>query len=136
MFSHGSDTDFRLDDSGGVLTDISSACDNVSFPRVRDSHETTTFKKDSKTYLSGLKGATISVSGKYDPTADAVLEAAYDDGGEKSFQYGPAGEATGAKKYTGECICTSYEVQSPVGDVATFSAEFQVTGDVAVGTYV
>jgi hypothetical protein len=52
-----------------------------------------------------------------------------------SFEYGPEGSASGRIKYTGECICTSYEPGSPVGDVVTYSAEYQITGPVTRGTY-
>ena len=52
-----------------------------------------------------------------------------------SFEYGPEGTTSGRKKYSGECIITSYEVSSPVGDVVTFSLEAQNTGDVTVGTW-
>ena len=52
-----------------------------------------------------------------------------------SFEYGPEGSTAGDAKYTGECIMTSYEKSGAVGDVVTYSAEFQVTGAVTRGTW-
>lgn len=132
-FVHGKTADFRVDNSGGSLTDISTYCDSVDFPMTADTAEVTTFGDASKEYIAGLKDATISVSGSWDATADAVLAAIVGLSG--SFQYGPAGTTGGNIKYTGEAICTSYTVNAPVGDKVTFSAEFQVTGAVTRGTY-
>lgn len=132
-FVHGKSADFRIDNSGGSLTDISAYCDSVDFPLTADTAEVTTFGDSSKEYIAGLKDATISISGSWDATADAVLAAIVGVAG--SFQYGPAGSTASNIKYTGEAICTSYTVNAPVGDKVTFSAEFQVTGAVTRGTY-
>lgn len=132
-FVHGKSADFRIDNSSGSLTDISAYCDSVDFPMTADTAEVTTFGDTSKDYIAGLKDATISISGSWDATADAVLAAIVGLSG--SFQYGPAGTTASNIKYTGECICTSYNVSAPVGDKVSFSAEFQVTGNVTRGTY-
>lgn len=132
-FVHGKTADFRIDNSGGSLTDISAYCDNVDFPLTADTAEVTTFGDSSKEYIAGLKDATISISGSWDATADGVLAPIVGVAG--SFQYGPAGTTGGNIKFTGECICTGYTVTAPVGDKVSFSAEFQVTGAVTRGTY-
>lgn len=139
-FAHGKGAAFQLDNSAGSLVDLSTYLDEVSFPRTIETGETTTFQSTSKTYVVGLRDATVSLSGKYDPTADAhfsgvdsALAAGSIDS--VSFEYGPAGSASGAVKYSGEALLTSYEVSAPVADVITFSAELQVTGDVTRGTY-
>lgn len=133
-FVHGKSADFRIDDSGGTLRDISAYCDNVDFPQTADTAEVTTFGDSSKEYVVGLKDSTISISGSWDATADGYL-AGIVGGAAGSFQYGPAGTTGGNIKYTGEAICTSYSVTAPVGDKVSFSAEFQVTGAVTRGTY-
>ena len=132
-FVHGKTAVFQVDNSGGSLTDISAYCDNIDFPLTADTAEVTTFGDASKEYIGGLKDATISISGSWDATADGVLAGIIGLAG--SFEYGPAGSTGGNIKYTGEAICTSYNVTAPVGDKVSFSAEFQVTGDVTRGTY-
>ena len=134
-FVHGKSTDFRLDNAGGTLTDISAYCDNVSFPQPIETAETTVFGQSSKTYIVGLKDSSISVSGKWDSVLDAQIAATVGQAATLSFQYGPAGSTSTFIKYTGECFITSYDVTSPVGDVVTFSLELQVTGVVTRGTY-
>lgn len=134
-FVHGKSTDFRIDNSGGTLTDISAYCDSVDFPQTVETAETTTFGDSSKDYIVGLKDSTISIGGKWDSVLDGVLAPILGQTATVSFQYGPAGSTVSNVKYTGECFCTSYQVTGAVGDVVTFSAEFQVTGAVTRGTY-
>lgn len=134
-FVHGKTADFRLDDSGGTLRDISAYCDSVDFPQTADTAETTTFGAGSKTYLAGLKDSTISISGSWDATLDGYLAPVVGQAATVSFQYGPAGTTAGNIKFTGEAILTSYQVSAPVGDKVSFSAELQVTGAVTRGTY-
>ncbi|NOZ27961.1 MAG: hypothetical protein GXP39_07915 [Chloroflexi bacterium] len=134
-FSHGSNAVFKIDDSGGTLTDISSYVTSVSFPESADTAEVTTLGKSSKVYIAGLKDATISIEGVYDPTVDSLLNGILGASSTSSFEYGPAGSSTGSPKYTGECICTSYEVTTGVDGAATFSAEFQVSDSITRGTY-
>lgn len=136
-FRHGKNASFKLDNSGGTLTDISAYCDEVSLPRTIETAETTTFgvSGGSKTYVTGLNDSTISVSGKWDSTLDAHLAGVLGQEASLSFEYGPEGTTSTRIKFTGECIMTSFEVGSPVGDVVSFSAEFQVTGPVTRGTF-
>lgn len=134
-FNHGKSAVFKLDNSSGVLTDISSYLTDVSLPLNADTAEVTTLGDSSKEYLAGLKDATISIEGKWDPTVDAILEAALGASLTKTFEYGPAGSTTGNVKYTGECICTSHEVTTGVDGAAEFSAELQVTAGVTRTTF-
>lgn len=133
-FRHGKNTSFKVDNSGGSLTDISAYLTEVGFPQTIETAETTTYGKSAKTYIVGLSDSTISISGNFDSTVDAHL-AGIKGVETVSFEYGPEGSAAGRVKYTGEAILTSYETSSPVGDVVTFSAEFQVSDVVTRGTF-
>lgn len=135
-FVHGKNTVFKIDDSGGSLRDISAYLDNVDFPQTVETAEVTTFGDAAKEYIVGLKDATISISGSYDPGSalDGYLSGIVgDDPG--TFEYGPQGSTGGYVKYTGECILTSYQITGSVGDKVAFSAEFQVTGAVSRTTF-
>jgi hypothetical protein len=134
-FKHGKNASFKVDNSGGTLTDISSYLNEVSLPRSIETGETTSFGNSAKTYLVGLSDATLSVSGTWDATLDAHLAGIIGQAASVSFEYGPEGTGTGAIKYTGEAFLTSFETSSPVADVVTFSAEFQVTGTITRGTF-
>ena len=134
-FAHGKGADFRLDNSGGSLTNISTYLDDVSFPQTIETAETTTFGASSKTYIVGLRDATISVSGKQAATLDAHISAILGQAATLSFQYSPEGTGSGAIKYTGECIATGYDVSAPIGDVVSVSIDLQVSGAVTRGTH-
>ena len=134
-FRHGKSTSLKVDNSGGSLTDISDTLTDVSFPETIETAETTSFGSNSKTYIVGLKDATISISGNFDATVDAHLAGIAGQSATVSFEYGPEGTTSTFVKYTGEAILTSYEKSGAVGDVVTYSAEFQVTGAVTRGTY-
>lgn len=133
-FRHGKNAVFKIDNSGGSLQDISDTVNEVTFSRSLETGETTSFGSAAKTYVAGLSDATISISGTWDAATDAILA-----GGigvdTLSFEYGPEGSTATRVKYSGECICTSYEPGSPVGDVVTYSAEYQITGAVTRGAW-
>lgn len=134
-FVHGKDSVFKLDNSGGSLTDISAYVNNVDFPETADVAETTVLGKDNKTYIVGLKDATISLSGLWDSTADAIFGAVLGQSATLSFEYSPEGTGSGKVKYTGETILTNYAISSPVGDVVAYSADLQVSDAVTRGTH-
>ena len=134
-FRHGKSTVFKVDNSGGTLTDISNTLTDVSFPQSVDTAETSAFGSSAKTYVVGLTDATISVSGMFDATVDAHLNGILGQAATVSFEYGPEGSTSPNVKYTGECILTSYEKSGAIGDMVSYSAEFQVSGAVTRGTY-
>lgn len=132
-FAHGKSTDFAIDDTGGTSRNISDTLTDVSFPQTIDTAETTAFGSSNKSYIVGLKDTTISVSGIWDATVDGYLSGT--EPASRSFIFGPAGSTSGNVKYTGEAIMTNYSQSNPVGDVVSFTADFQVTGSVTRGTY-
>ena len=133
-FVHGKNSVFKLDNSGGSLTDISTYVNNVDFPETADVAETSTLGSSNKSFVVGLKDATISVSCLWDSTVDGYIMGGTEPS-TRTFIFGPAGSTSGYVKYTGECILTNYSVSNPVGDVVTYSLDLQCTGGVTRGTY-
>ena len=135
-FRHGKSTVFKVDNNAGTLTDISNTLTDVSFPQSVDTAETSAFGASAKSYVVGLTDATLSVSGNFDATVDAHLAAIVGKADSVSFEYGPEGSTATFVKYTGEALLTSYEKSGAIGDVVTYSAEFQITGAITRGAYV
>ena len=131
-FTHGKNAAFKIDDSGGTLRDISDVLTDVSISRSADVAEVSAFSNSSKAYVAGLKDATISISGSFDATVDGYLSGILGLAG--SFEFYPIGTTGGNPKASGECIMTSYDRTPDVGGAVSFSASFQVTGDVTEGT--
>ena len=134
-FVHGKSSVFKLDNASGSMTDISSFVNNVDFPETADVAETSVLGASNKTYIVGLKDATIGLTGFFDATADAIFGAVIGQSATLSFEYSPEGTASGKIKYTGECILTNYALSSPVGDVVAYSGDLQVSGAVTRGTH-
>jgi hypothetical protein len=139
-FKHGKNAYFALDGVAGTLVTISDTLNEISLPQEIETAETTVFGVADKTYITGLGDATVSLSGMFDATVDAMINgniANLKSGSVAtlSFEYGPSGSTASARKFSGEAIITSYEIGSPVGDVISASLELQVTGGVTVGTF-
>ena len=131
-FTHGKNAAFKIDDSGGTLRDISNVLTDVAVSRTADVAEVSAFSNSSKAYVAGLKDATITISGSFDATVDGYLSGIL--GVEGSFEFFPIGTTGGNPKASGEAICTSYDRTPDVGGAVTFTAAFQVSGDVTEGT--
>ena len=127
-FSTGKAAVFSIDDTGGTARDISDVLNSIDFPETTDTAEVTAFGASSRSYIVSLESATISISGMYDATVDGYLKGGTEPAS-RTFTFKP-GVSSGDAIYSGECILTSYSLSSPVGDVNTFSADFQVTGTV------
>ena len=131
-FTHGKNAAFKIDDSGGTLRDITDVLTDVAVSRTADVAEVSAFSNSSKAYVAGLKDATITISGSFDATVDGYLKGIL--GAEGSFEFYPIGTTGGNPKASGECIMTSYDRTPDVGGAVTFTAAFQVSGDVTEGT--
>lgn len=131
-FTHGKNAAFKIDDSGGTLRDISNVLTDVSISRTADVAEVSAFSNSSKSFVSGLTDATLTISGSYDATVDGYLSGIL--GAEGSFEFYPIGTTGGNPKASGEAIMTSYDRTPDIGGAVTFTAAFQVSGDVTEGT--
>lgn len=120
-FSHGSKATLTVNAVGltGYLSD-------VSMSRDFDTAETSTLGSTDKSYVPGLRDGSFSCSGMVDPAFDAALDAM--TGLIVAFVYRPQGAGTGLTEYSGNCILTSYNIKTGVGDMASADVEFQRTG--------
>jgi len=131
-FTHGKNAAFKIDDSGGTLRDISNVLTDVSISRTADVAEVSAFSNSSKAFVAGLKDATLTISGSFDATVDGYLSGIL--GAEGSFEFYPIGTTGGNPKASGEAIMTSYDRTPDIGGAVTFTAAFQVSGNVTEGT--
>ena len=127
-FSHGNDAELQIQNAAGTLVDISTYLTSISMPREIEANETSTMRVRDRTFVPGLRGRTISFEGRWDPALDAILDGI--TGMTREFEYSPAGSGAGLVTYSGSMILTSYEPSTPHDDVADWSAEGQVTGEV------
>lgn len=137
MAERGISADFRLDNSGGSLTDISTKLTSVEMPQEVELYDTTTFQAagGARTYLAGFQNATISIEGLADAAIASHLIGIKGQEATVSFQYGPRGSTSTYRKFTGEAILMNYNETTDVDDVNHFTAQLQVTGAITVGAY-
>jgi hypothetical protein len=128
-------TDFRIDNSGGSLTDISTQCKMVDLSNDVESFDVTAFQSTNKEYLVGFTDGKFAFDGFFDGTINAHLMGILGQEATVSVQWGPEGSASGKPKFTCEGFLTSYKPTSAVNAPNTFSAAIQVTGAITVGTY-
>lgn len=132
---HGRLGDFRIDDSGGTLRDISNHVNNVTLNRDAPEIDVTTFQDTSKTYIADFDGAQISIEGNANATVMGYLHPIVGQAA-GTFNWGPEGTASGKRKMTGECVCTGVtENAVPAGKQNTFTATFRVVGSITFTTY-
>jgi len=128
VFMHGSTAAFRVGNAAAVLTDISEFLTQASHPREGATSTVTTLQRTSQAYIAALVDGTIRIEGVWHPTLDGVLSGIFRL--TRAYEYFPQGNVAGRVRYSGNCIMTSYEIETSVDGAGTFSAEFQVTGDV------
>jgi hypothetical protein len=123
--------------SAGVLYgayDLSAFFNEASMSQSVETAETTTFGSGAKSYITGLKDGTFSLSGMFDGVAagiDEVISASVGDSANVPITIIPQQDATmvvSDVSFSGETLETSYEVSSPVGDVVSANMEGQITG--------
>ena len=68
-FKHGKDSKVFINNS-----DFSTYFNSVDVARTADVAESTTFGNSSKTYITGNKDGTFTVTGFFDATADATIQ--------------------------------------------------------------
>ena len=127
-FQPGHSAYFSLDGS-----EITAYLDSQSLDRTRDTLEVSVFGNTDRDYISGLRGYSISLSGPWDPAADAILDGA-DDGATVAFVFGPEGNDSGDVQYSGNALFSGYSMSTSVDGKVEWSASFQPTGTVTRST--
>lgn len=132
---HGRLGDFRIDDSGGTLRDISTHVSKVTMNRDAPEIDTTTFQNGSRDYIADFDGATISIEGNANATVMGYLHPIV-GAAAGTFNWGPEGTTGGYRKMTGECVCTGVvEDTAATGQQNKFTATFRVSGAITFTTY-
>lgn len=139
---HGRNAHFALTNISGVSKNLSSWLNSIDFPTTVDSAEVQGFGDSDKSVVVGLRGHTIKAAGNWDAVADGPDDVFGNLVGQgtngtviSTFIYGPAGSASGAVKYSGTCVVTSFQVNSPIAGAVTFNADMIVSGAVTRATF-
>ena len=115
--------------------DVSQYFNDVSISRSIESAETTTFQNSGfKTYVSGLRDGTISLSGFYEGSTnglDAILtEAISNDGDDGIIVFFDGGTVVNSLCAMAKGIEAKYDLKSPVSGVVSADTEVMSDGGV------
>ena len=111
--------------------DLTSYFNSVDFATDTDTAETSTFGNTFKSYLAGLSGGTLSVSGSYDPGTSAPPYILFTNQRTSvAIVYRPGGTGSGQLQYAFNGIITRIGVGSSVGDRVTFTADILADGTI------
>lgn len=130
---HGKGSQLAIDSTGGSLVNFSSGLTEMSLSRELDTAEITSFGDNDKSYIPGLRGATVSFSGNFSSTHAEVLDGVLgrNSTATMSWEFSPDGStAVGRHLLKGEGFLTSLEYSASVDDKVTLSGELIVSGAV------
>jgi len=124
---HGRHTVITVDGS-----DISAYCRTSSYEKNADVHDVSGYGDDDKRKSGGQRDNKFTCGGVYDTTAGtgprAVLHA--EVGNTLAVTRQVEGAGTGKPNDAFNAVLTKYVETSPVDDMVTWSAEFDVDGEV------
>ena len=119
-FVHGKDTKVVFNNN-----DFVEYFNNIDFARTVDVAETTACGNDNKTFVAGDRDGTVSMSGLFDATADAILQPFLGSSTDTNLIVGLDGITDGKSVMFGAGIVSNYGQSSPVGDVVATSVDMQ-----------
>ena len=128
-------TDYLVTINGGT---VSTNLNSVELAQEADDIETTAFGQSFRTRIGGLKSATLTLNFMQDFGAGAIDQTLSPlHGTIATVVIRPTSSAASATNpnYSAECLVTQYSpFASSVGDLATLSVTWPVTGAVTRGT--
>lgn len=127
-FVHGKNTFISLDGN-----DLSAFTNTSEMGRAGDSHDVTTYGKNSHVFHRGLKNGTATMAGIYDNTAAgprAIIEPLWDAGDAVTLIRRTEGTGSGRPQDTVDVIITGYNETSPVADMVAWTCALQLSDDI------
>lgn len=138
-FGRGGKGKLLVDSAAGAPVDITLFVDSVEWGDFStETNETTTFGTDNKTFMPGLTEGAVSITGKFDAATggpDVTLRGLRGLG-PLTVEWQPEGAGAGKPFRRVEAILTSYVTSAPVGEIITYSADWQVSGAETSGALV
>jgi len=127
------DMRIRIDNSAGSLADVTAYLTQASIRGAREILEDTAISDTSRSYLPGIVGSTIPLSGFVNTTTDAIFGKLIGQFTSiaKTVEYRThTTNSTGnvGRFYFGECFITNVEYSGGTNSIQTFSADATFDG--------
>ena len=134
-FRAGKGAFFSITSATGGTVKLSSGFSDATMSRVAAALDVTHFGNNDKTFIPGLRDATLKLTGIFASTYDAKLYALLGSTSGGAWVYAPESTASGRRKLTGSSVVTGVTVGSPVADKVNISLDLQVTGAITSTSY-
>jgi hypothetical protein len=110
---------------------LSAFANNSGVELSADSHDVTTYGKNSHVFQGGLKAGTTTISGIYDSTASTGPRAVIAPliGTVVPFTWRPEGSGVGKPQTVVDVLVGKYVETAPVADMITWSCDLQHSDD-------
>lgn len=117
-------------------SDLSVYSNQVEWKRTADSHDVTTFGKNSHVKQGGLLDGTATISGIYDNTATVGPRPVINPkvGTVVTMIWRPEGTGSGKPQESVSVLVTGYSESSPVADMVTWTCDVEHSDDVTSTT--
>ena len=128
---------FEVDNTGGTLINISAYVGNIT-PLGDEVTviDVTQFTDNAERIIAGLRPSQeFRIAGLFDNAASADALLAPLPGTIGTVRFGPAGTASGARRFQAEALLVFYHVTGEVKDAARYEAGFKLDGSMTVGTF-
>lgn len=128
---------FEVDNTGGTLINISAFVDSVAPAGDEVTWiDVTQFIDNAERIIAGIRPAQeFRIAGFFDNAASADALLAPLPGTIGTVRFGPAGTATGARRFQAEALCVFYHVTGEVKGAARYETLFKLDGSMTVGTF-
>ncbi len=116
--------------------DLTVYFNSMDLNREADNPETTTFSKNDRTFIAGMKGGNVSISGFFDSDAgasDEVLNATLGATADRVVTIGPGGTAIGDITYLFRTRTSSFNISGSVDGVVEITADFLANREIDRG---
>lgn len=126
VFKHGKDTVIKLN-----AVDLSQYVDSSELERTADSHDVTTYGKQSHVYQGGLLDGKAKMSGTYNDAIAgprATIEPLI--GTVVALLRQPTGPGTGKPQDSVNVLVVGYTESNPVADMVKWSCDMQCSDEV------
>lgn len=122
------DMGFKIDNAAGTLTDVKAYLNQVDLDRALDLIEDTGLSDTNRSYLHGLAGTTITVSGMVNTTTDGIFGPLINAATSvtKTVEW----QAYSTRFYNGEVLLSSVRYSGSNGSLQTLSANMTFDGAV------
>lgn len=138
-YAHGKDAYFAVEDSAASTLRAIVGVKTITFTQENEPADITIIGDEGRKWRQGLTNGTMQITGLWDNTASTgshtVLQSLVGIEVTTGFEAGPQGNTSTQVKLSGECVLTSYEWNTDVGDMVLFTASFNIHGDVTAGTF-